>query len=105
MGIVAKTRVHFASFVLFGIVGYPSALFEFKSSSVTTSPDVNFTTWNSVVLKVLFSFSARLKACPLLLNDTFLYFGHDPKLISVLDGDFKKWINEERPTSKKITNI
>ncbi len=36
---------------------------------------------------------------------TFLYFGHDPKLISVLDGNFKKWINEERPTSKKIINI
>ena len=36
---------------------------------------------------------------------TFLYFGHDPKLISVLDGDFKKWINEERPISKKIINI
>ena len=36
---------------------------------------------------------------------TFLYFGHDPKLISVLDGGFKKWINEERPISKKIINI
>ena len=36
---------------------------------------------------------------------TFLYFGHDPKLISVLDGDFKKWINEERPISQKIINI
>ena len=33
---------------------------------------------------------------------TFLYFGHDPKLVSVLDGGFKKWINEKRPTSKKI---
>ena len=33
---------------------------------------------------------------------TFLYFGHDPKLISVLDGDFKKWINEKRSTSKEI---
>jgi thiosulfate/3-mercaptopyruvate sulfurtransferase len=33
---------------------------------------------------------------------TFLYFGHDPKLISVLDGDFKKWINEKRYTTKKI---
>ncbi len=32
----------------------------------------------------------------------FLYFGHDPKLISVLDGDFKKWINENRPTTKHI---
>ena len=36
---------------------------------------------------------------------TFLYFGHDPKLISVVDGDFKKWINEERPISQKIINI
>jgi len=34
---------------------------------------------------------------------TFLYFGHNPKLISVLDGDFKKWINEKRPTTKKVT--
>ena len=33
---------------------------------------------------------------------TFLYFGHDPKLISVLDGGFKKWIKEKRPTTKKI---
>tara|TARA_X000001036_G_scaffold31861_1_gene26115 strand:+ start:50 stop:865 length:816 start_codon:yes stop_codon:yes gene_type:complete len=36
---------------------------------------------------------------------TFLYFGHNPKLISVLNGNFKKWLNEKRPTSKKINNI
>ncbi|MDC0618883.1 rhodanese-like domain-containing protein [Pelagibacteraceae bacterium] len=36
---------------------------------------------------------------------TFLYFGHDPDLISVLDGNFKKWINEERSTSKEIKKI
>ena len=35
---------------------------------------------------------------------TFLYFGHNPKLISVLDGDFKKWIKEKRPTAKKIVS-
>ena len=33
---------------------------------------------------------------------TFLYFGHDPDLISVLDGNFEKWVNEKRPVSKKI---
>ena len=33
---------------------------------------------------------------------TFLYFGHDPNLISVLDGNFEKWINEKRPVSKEI---
>ena len=36
---------------------------------------------------------------------TFLYFGHDSKLISVLDGGLKKWVNEKRPTSKKEINI
>jgi thiosulfate/3-mercaptopyruvate sulfurtransferase len=35
---------------------------------------------------------------------TFLYFGHDPKLISVLDGGFRKWINEKRSTTKKIVS-
>ena len=33
---------------------------------------------------------------------TFLYFGHDPDLISVLDGNFEKWVNEKRPVSKEI---
>ena len=35
---------------------------------------------------------------------TFLYFGHDPKLISVLDGGFKKWIIEKRPISREIVD-
>ena len=29
---------------------------------------------------------------------TFLYFGHDPNLISVLDGGFKKWSNGKKHT-------
>ena len=33
---------------------------------------------------------------------TFLYFGHDPNLISVLDGNFEKWITEKRPVSNEI---
>ena len=33
---------------------------------------------------------------------TFLYFGHDPDLISVLDGNFEKWVIEKRPVSKEI---
>jgi len=35
---------------------------------------------------------------------SFLYFGHDSKMISVLDGGFKKWVNEKRPTTKEIVN-
>ena len=33
---------------------------------------------------------------------TFLYFGHDPNLISVMDGDLKKWLSERRSISKEI---
>ena len=36
---------------------------------------------------------------------TFIYFGHDPNLISVLDGNFSKWLNEKKPTSKDTFEI
>ena len=35
----------------------------------------------------------------------FLYFGHNPNLISVLDGNFAKWKNEKRSTSKQTKKI
>ena len=33
---------------------------------------------------------------------TFLYFNHDPDLVSVLDGSFKKWLKEKKDTTKDI---
>ena len=36
---------------------------------------------------------------------TFLYFGHNPDLISVLDGNFEKWKNEKRSTSTQIKKV
>ena len=33
---------------------------------------------------------------------TFLYFNHDPNLVSVLDGGFKKWSKEKKDTTKDI---
>ena len=33
---------------------------------------------------------------------TFLYFNHDPNLISVLDGGFKKWLKEKKDITKDI---
>ena len=36
---------------------------------------------------------------------TFIYFGHNPNLISVLDGGLKKWIKEKKSTSKDILKI
>ena len=36
---------------------------------------------------------------------TFLYFGHDPSLVSVLNGGLKKWKQEEKPTVNSLTEI
>ena len=33
---------------------------------------------------------------------TFLYFGHKTNLVSVLDGNFDKWVRERRPVSKNL---
>ena len=33
---------------------------------------------------------------------TFLYFNHDPNLVSILDGGFKKWLKEKKDTTKDI---
>ena len=35
----------------------------------------------------------------------FIYFGHNPNLIKVLDGGLKKWANEKKPTTNDIVNI
>jgi len=36
---------------------------------------------------------------------TFIYFGHNSDLVSVLDGNFKKWLKENRPVSKEVIKI
>ena len=33
---------------------------------------------------------------------TFLYFNHDPNLVSILDGGFKKWLNEKKNITAEI---
>ena len=33
---------------------------------------------------------------------TFIYFGHNPKLVSVLNGGFRKWKKDNKVISKKI---
>ena len=35
---------------------------------------------------------------------TFIFFGHNPNLISVLNGGFLKWKKENRETSDKVSN-
>ncbi len=48
---------------------------------------------------IVYDNSDVLSACRCWYN--FIYYGHDPKLVSVLDGGLKKWINENKPTSNK----
>ena len=35
----------------------------------------------------------------------FIYFGHNPDLISVLNGNFNKWLSEKKPVSKEIIKL
>ena len=36
---------------------------------------------------------------------SFIYFGHDPDHVSVLNGNFTKWLREKRAVSKEISKI
>ncbi len=35
----------------------------------------------------------------------FIYFGHNPKLVHVLNGGLKKWINENKEVTNDVTTI
>jgi len=48
---------------------------------------------------IIYCYSDLISSCRAWFQ--FLYFGHDPKLVSVLNGGMKKWKLEDR----KITNI
>ena len=48
---------------------------------------------------IIYCYSDLISSCRAWFQ--FLYFGHDPKLVSVLNGGMKKWKLEER----KVTNL
>ena len=69
---------------------------------------VKISDWNKIVSRmgikredrvVIYDNSDVLSSCRCWFN--FIYFGHDPKLVHVLNGGFEKWLNEK----KKVTNI
>jgi len=49
---------------------------------------------------VIYDNSDIISSCRCWYN--FIYFGHNPNKISILDGGLIKWINEKRPTTNKI---
>ena len=52
---------------------------------------------------VIYDNSDVISSCRCWYN--FIYFGHDPNLVHVLDGGLKKWINEKKPTVNNLTKI
>ena len=50
---------------------------------------------------VIYDNSDVISSCRCWYN--FIYFGHNPSLIHVLDGGLKKWINENKPTVNDLT--
>ena len=50
---------------------------------------------------IIYDNSNVISSCRCWYN--FIYFGHDPKLIHVLDGGLKKWNNEKKPTTITLT--
>jgi thiosulfate/3-mercaptopyruvate sulfurtransferase len=51
---------------------------------------------------IIYDNSDVISSCRCWYN--FIYFGHDPSLVHVLDGGLKKWINEKKPTVSNLTN-
>ena len=52
---------------------------------------------------IVYDNSDLISSCRCWYN--FIYFGHDPKLISILDGGLKKWNIEERKTTNSLSEI
>jgi len=50
---------------------------------------------------IIYDNSDIISSCRCWYN--FIYFGHDPSLVRVLDGGLKKWINEKKQTVNTLT--
>ena len=73
---------------------------------------VNQNNWGKIVSKmgitnedeiIIYDNSDVISSCRCWFN--FIYFGHDPKLVHVLNGGLKKWIKENKKVTDDITDI
>jgi len=73
---------------------------------------IEINNWDKIVSKmgiknddkiIIYDNSDVISSCRCWFN--FIYFGHDPKLIYVLNGGLKKWIKEKRKVTKDLTDI
>ena len=54
-------------------------------------------------LIIIYDNSDVLSACRCWYN--FIYFGHDPKLVKILNGGLKKWKKEDRETTSELIKV
>ena len=52
---------------------------------------------------IVYDNSDVISSCRCWFN--FIYFGHDPKLVSILNGGLQKWIKEKREVTNEITDL
>ena len=52
---------------------------------------------------IIYDNSDVISSCRCWFN--FIYFGHDPNLVSILNGGLKKWINEKREVTHEVTYL
>ncbi len=73
---------------------------------------IEINNWEKIVSKmgiknndkiIIYDNSDVISSCRCWFN--FIYFGHDPKLIHVLNGGLKKWIKEKRKITNDLTDI
>ena len=73
---------------------------------------VEINDWRKIVSKmgikkddkiIVYDNSDIISSCRCWFN--FIYFGHDPSLVHVLNGGLKKWIKENRKVTKEITSV
>ena len=73
---------------------------------------VNINEWEKIVSRmgiknedrvVVYDNSDVVSSCRCWFN--FIYFGHNPKLIHVLNGGFEKWLKEGKKITNNISNI
>ncbi len=95
----------------------PNAIFfdlDNNSKKNTNLPHmlVDINDWEKIVSKmgikkndeiVVYDNSDVISSCRCWFN--FIYFGHDPKLVHVLNGGLKKWIREKRKVTHYVSNL
>ena len=94
----------------------PNSIFfnlDLNSKKNTNLPHmlVNKDDWEEIVsdmgiknddMIIIYDNSDVISACRCWYN--FIYFGHNTNLVRVLDGGFKKWLKENKPTSSNFIN-